>query len=233
MSTELFDKCYQDLKNYSNLDSKQKRNLVRNLEDLLDENFDEGKKLFLEFFELFDLDSKFENIKEIFKEKSEDYNQLRKEKILPVYLSKLKNLIQKTLSNEEQKIFSKIFSLIIEISPEDAFNLYEENERAFNLDTNLKSIITSNWDILKKFEKPFEIGKDFYPLYKVRNFQFYHKRGFLSNAKKHIHGDIFTPDDEKKSINLLVVGETGTGKTTLLNSMVNYLLGIKYDDSTV
>ena len=230
MSTELFDKCYQDLKNYSNLDSKQKRNLVRNLEDLLDENFDEGKKLFLEFFELFDLDSKFENIKEIFKEKSEDYNQLRKEKILPVYLSKLKNLIQKTLSNEEQKIFSKIFSLIIEISPEDAFNLYEENERAFNLDTNLKSIITSNWDILKKFEKPFEIGKDFYPLYKVRNFQFYHKRGFLSNAKKHIHGDIFTPDDEKKSINLLVVGETGTGKTTLLNSMVNYLLGIKYDD---
>ena len=26
------------------------------------------------------------------------------------------------------------------------------------------------------------------------------------------------------------MGETGTGKTTLLNSMVNYLLGIKYDD---
>ena len=37
-------------------------------------------------------------------------------------------------------------------------------------------------------------------------------------------------DDERKSINLLVVGEIGTGKTTLLNSMVNYLLGIKYTD---
>ena len=31
-------------------------------------------------------------------------------------------------------------------------------------------------------------------------------------------------------MNLLVVGETGTGKTTLLNSMTNYLLGIKYND---
>lgn len=228
MASELFKKCFNDLENYANLDTKQKRNLIRNIEDLLEDNFEEGKKLFINYFELFDLDSKFESLKELFIEKYGDITQLRKDILIPKYISKLNELIKNELSSEKENEFKKIFNLIIITSPEEAFDLYEKNESKFGLNPNLKNLITSNWNILKKYDKPFEIGKDFYPIYKVRNYQFYHKKGYIN--KEYIHGDIFSLDDERKSINLLVVGETGTGKTTLLNSMVNYLLGIKYTD---
>jgi GTP-binding protein EngB required for normal cell division len=229
MPSELFDECDNDLKTYSKLNPKKKRNLIRNIEDLFESNLDEGKLLFINYFEIFDLDSKFISLKELFIEKYGDITKLRKEKVLPQYLLKLNNLIKKSLTNEEEKTFEIIFNLIVSTEPEAAYNFYDENESKFNSTPFLKNLITLNWNILKKYDKPFEIGKDFIPIYKIRNIQIYHKEGFIYN-KEYIHGDIFSSEDERKSINLLVVGETGTGKTTLLNSMVNYLLGIKYND---
>ena len=40
----------------------------------------------------------------------------------------------------------------------------------------------------------------------------------------------FTPEEEKRAIKIMVIGPTGTGKTTLLNSYINYLMKINYND---
>lgn len=41
----------------------------------------------------------------------------------------------------------------------------------------------------------------------------------------------FTKEEESKSKKIMVIGPTGTGKTTLLNSYINYLMNIQYNDN--
>lgn len=41
----------------------------------------------------------------------------------------------------------------------------------------------------------------------------------------------FTPKEQQLSKKIMIIGPTGTGKTTLLNSYINYLMKIKYTDN--
>ena len=41
----------------------------------------------------------------------------------------------------------------------------------------------------------------------------------------------FTPEEERRALSFMVVGETGCGKTTLLNSFINSLLGVDMNDN--
>ena len=41
----------------------------------------------------------------------------------------------------------------------------------------------------------------------------------------------FKPEKEKQAIKIIMCGESGNGKTTLINSFVNYLLGVQFGDN--
>ena len=47
------DEIIKQLSNYSSLTTKEKRNLSRQLEDLLEDDFEETKKIYIGFIDIF------------------------------------------------------------------------------------------------------------------------------------------------------------------------------------
>ena len=68
-------------------------------------------------------------------------------------------------------------------------------------------------------EKPLYTSKNTYPKSKIP------KKIFAAPSDKFILTDL---NDAEW---ILIMGQTGTGKTTLLNSMINYHWGVKFHDA--
>uniref|UniRef100_A0A8C1M7I5 Uncharacterized protein n=1 Tax=Cyprinus carpio TaxID=7962 RepID=A0A8C1M7I5_CYPCA len=63
-----------------------------------------------------------------------------------------------------------------------------------------------------------------------KRYRLYTQRNVLDDNGKVRKLTYGMKDTSKPNKIILLVGETGTGKTTLINSMVNYLLGVKFED---
>ncbi|NP_001124091.1 uncharacterized protein LOC100170780 [Danio rerio] len=65
-----------------------------------------------------------------------------------------------------------------------------------------------------------------------RRYRLHTERKILDDNGKVRKWTYGAKDARKQNKIILLVGETGTGKTTLINSLVNYILGVKFEDET-
>ena len=176
------DEIIKQLSNYSSLTTKEKRNLSRQLEDLLEDDFEETKKIYIGFIDIFESESRFESFKELFREKYGNTDKLIEEYLLPKYIEKFNKVFSNDILNQDdEKICTDILNNLIKISPQKVYEIYDSFEKKINSSESLKLIINSNWNTLKKFKKNFQIQSDFKLLETVNDIKIYQKLGNIQD----------------------------------------------------
>ncbi|MGL4948627.1 MAG: GTPase, partial [Mycoplasma sp.] len=139
-------------------------------------------------------------------------------------LNDLKSGLERDLNNisgiseQKREDMCSNYELICKIDPKTAQNIYETFDYVFEENSNLKSIQQKYSEKLSAYITAFKIDSSYKDLKQTIG----GKKLYLKKSD-HIDGGV-------NSKNLWVLGETGSGKTTWLNSVINYLLGIKYTD---
>jgi len=95
----------------------------------------------------------------------------------------------------------------------DGFPILDESSK-------ISEIAKGNKIYLKKININNNIIKNLKKINKKSIYEYY----LYPNVK-------FNNEEEKESISILLLGETGTGKSTFLNSLVNFVLKVKYTDN--
>jgi len=144
--------------------------------------------------------------------------------------------IRKTLGDKMPKDSQFIFpnGLKIDIEEEDEYILQDIinknrlNLFCDNLKLNQKNLEENNNKNLNISKANISTTQDNYINTPLNGSEFLKQEGGVKIYSYPIYD--FTPEEEKKSIKIMVIGPTGTGKTTLLNSYINYLMKIQYND---
>ena len=141
------------------------------------------------------------------------------EQIMRIIYNKLQSVLKnyELLSNEEKESITFLFEELIKISPSSSIKLIDQYQELFYSVDSLEEIKMKYLDIIIKNAPPLLKDNSFHLIETVDN--------SINVYKK--PSDILSDDEKEIVKNILIIGETGVGKSSFINSFVSYLLGVQ------
>ncbi|KAK2917146.1 hypothetical protein Q8A67_001520 [Cirrhinus molitorella] len=152
---------------------------------------------------------------EEFNEREERYKREMKEKEREIH--ELKTVMEKgqkniiillSADNNDQKTSN-------ENTSSETIRKHHSNGKSLNVAHNIKN----NWS--KKIEGG---DNEHLPMFKVNLNETWQSRDGFCRRR------LFGKNNTKENKTIMMIGATGAGKTTLINSMINYILGVQWED---
>ncbi len=158
--------------------------------------------------------------------------EIKNGKSMPLKRHKTINVLNK--NNKYKVIFDDDIqnnSLFLEFPPDGTLKQIREK-----LPSEYKnySFLYEGYPIIEEDEKISDIAKD--NIINMKRNNDFKLDSYQKIEKKSIYeyylyqNTEFNEEEEKECISILLLGETGVGKTTFLNSIINFILNVKYSD---
>ena len=204
----------KQLSEYSKLDNRSKFHLSLEIEKLFENNIDKGLHLLEMNLFTFYSNSKLRNVIQLIVEEIKDTEQ-----IMRIMYDKLQSVLQnyESLSKDEKDSITFLFEELIKLSPLNAIKIIDQYQELFYSVNSLEEIKMKNLDFIIENAPPLQKDTSMNLLEKIDNsIEVYEKPS-----------DILSDDEKKIAKNILIIGETGVGKSSFINSFVCYLLGVQ------
>ena len=212
------DKLFQDLKNnlgrYDKEEAKTQKNLRRDTEDLFDVNIEKGLLLFDLHIDLFYSKQELNYLFQSFIKKNKDN---------PTIVSFLYNKLEEKLYNfsnlnpKERQYLPLLFEDLMLINPMKGVELVEKHRDVFNYVQQMEQMKMKYLEQIIQNASPFQKDNTMEKLETIDNsIDVYYKPS-----------DDLSILEKQNLKTILIIGETGVGKSTFINSFACFLLGIQ------